>query len=375
MVEWLNTLWVRKDIPQKIEVRQLIRGNRGDLIFHETFSQNDRRDIEVVTQLANRILAACQHDCDVAEKKRSYLIDVIDDYKSADKLVRAVGPLTPERKYLQKLGEGDGPGGVLDDEEMDERNLSLRYIERLLKHVEWKEDSLNKVVGDLLLFQRDTIAEQRGWISDREKNHMAFFLQLQDALDRSKERDRAGALTDLKIEGVREAMRYGRNLLFGLFGPSANKDAPKQIGTGNVVLENIKARIDRNSERSLIDGFLVDCEKAGILPQLFGEWTEAGPVKDKPGIFTPEQFAILLKVRDGDIPPEAIDQIIPTFGGQYEITFEQIARAQPLIPDSIGSALMELKELRERRRAAAIPSTSSSGGGDTIDAPTPPAER
>lgn len=365
LATWLRTFWARDEYPTRLELWQVFGRNgldRGHQIFVEDFKGGKELDPEQVAKLANEVLAAAQHDTDCRGVASLYQIDVIDPHRSAKPIIRRLGPLHPQQSYLEKIGSKPGAAISLGDEEDGEglalngRTLSLAYIKEGHDRLRWREGRNDKVIGEVVELLGIMVQELRASNAQLMQGHMTFFLQLQEALDRSKERERQGAWTDMKVEMARDGLRAGRNLVFGFFGPSADRGAPKLAGANGVLgslKEKIAFQIDKNSERSLIDGFLNDCEKAGILTKLFGEWTEQGPVRDKPGIFSFEQAAILVKVRDGELPPEVIDQILPGMGGAFEITFEQINRAQPLIPEGMGQALLELRDLRERRRVAA----------------------
>lgn len=354
LTTWLHKLWHADEPPQRIEVWQMFNPRvsvRGQLIFHIDFKPNSKYSAEDANRLANEIRAVAQDDCNAAERKSYYEIQVIDHNRGAAPLVRRLGPLEPVLAYLTK--PGDDHERDADDELPGPRTVTERYNERMMRHLEQKENSLNRVLGDTLLMMRDHIVEQRTWIASMMSQNIQFHGELQNALDRRKERELSGAWTELKVGMARDALRSGRNVLLGLFGSAAAEPA-KQVNmtAATAVASAVVKKIGRSVERSLIDGFLTDCEQLGLLPQLFGEWNEQGPLADKPGIFTPAQFAVLIRVRDGELPPEAVDEIIPGFGGKHEISFEQIARAQPLIPDGIGQALIELKTLREQKRTS-----------------------
>jgi hypothetical protein len=354
LATWLHAFWARGEYPERIEVRQIIRGARGELVHHQDFRANDPQNIEQVTKLANEILAACQHDCDVAERKRAYQVDVIDRNRKAHPVVRGIGPLQPSRRYLVK------PEDLDDDEEGDPltgKGVSLAYINRMYVHLEHKESALNQILGDALTFQRDTITEQRAWIASLTANQIKFFLELQDALDRRDERAVGRAMTELKVEFLRDGRRLGRNLLVSLFGAEAAEQ-------GQLPGSGATKRPAFSPVRELLDGFLHDCQEAKIDVALFGEWAKDDqgkvvPVTDKPGIFTPQQVGILVSVRDGNLPVEALDEIVPGLGGKHEISIDQMVRAQPLITEGIGQALVQIKRLCETRRASRQASSSA----------------
>ena len=107
----------------------------------------------------------------------------------------------------------------------------------------------------------------------------------------------------------------------------------------------------QSEERVAVADFLRDCEAVGIFNKLFGVWNEKGVVTE--GIFTPIQCATLVKIRDGQLPAEALDDLLPGSSSAIAITPKQIAAAQPLMPESVGLSLMRIKSIRDRKRAAA----------------------
>lgn len=349
-------------MPQRLELWQVFNPHlsvRGKMIYQEDFKSNAKYDPEQANELANKIWATAQHDCNCAERKSFYEIAVVDHNRTAQPLIHRIGPLFFSTTYLEK----PGGNGARDDEDDDEypsglRSKAERYIERMLKHIEWKEQSLNAVTGDLLMARRDEAISMREWVALLMKGNMENFLATQSALDRRKERDLAGAWTEMKVETAREGMRMARNLLTGFGGAVVSGTPPSEVT--KAIVDNVKLRIAQNTERTMIANFLRDCEQQGVFAKLFGEWTDDGPVAEKPGIFTWEQGAILIQVRDGDLPVEAVDEIITGFGGKFEIKHEQLFAAQPFVSQGTGQALIELKEIRERKRAAATPQTSES---------------
>lgn len=360
LATWLHSLWARDTPPEQIQLWPLFnpkRSVRGKMIHQVHPKANSTCSPEDAVNLANELLSLAQNDCDAAEQKSFYEVAIIDHDRRSEPLVRRIGPLHPQISYLEKPG---GRQGAEDDEDDDNpRSMTLRYIDRNLRHVEWKEQALNQVTGDLLMTLRELNTELRQENAQLRQSQHMMFLSMQDALDRRKERDLAGAWTELKVSMAKDGVRAGRNLLLGLFGKAAveavsAQPAPASNHMTGQIAHAVKKRLSERTERTLIDGFLRDCEDAGILSKLFGEWNDNGVVPGSaPGVFTARQFAILMKVRDGEAPPAALDQIVPGFGGTDEITMQQIMEAQPFIPEGIGQALIELKEMREVAHATA----------------------
>jgi hypothetical protein len=107
---------------------------------------------------------------------------------------------------------------------------------------------------------------------------------------------------------------------------------------------------------------MTDCEHVdGLMDKLTGEAEDVNGklVMIKPGILNPKQVAILVGVRGGFLPPDALDPIMPDSGHKLEITMAQVTQAmQAGVTEGIGMALMELKTLREQACAKAAPPPS-----------------
>lgn len=364
LAKWLHVLWARDTPPEKLEVWQIFNPNasvRGKMIHQTVFKANSKYTIEDCVKLANEILAASQNDCNCVGRKSQYEIAVIDFHQRSNPLVRRLGPLFPRQQSLI-LDGARSPSAGGDDEDDDGlapgmKPTAERYLERLMRHLEAKEQGLNRVLGDILIHQQQTAEDLRTHNRQLQEASFQMFLQLQDAMDRKDDRATARAMTDLKVEFIRDGRRLGRNLLLGLFGPDATTDRalpPAQqqpTSAAAKVLQDMKTKVDSSLERTLIDGFLTDCEQAGLLEKLCGAWDDNGPIKDKPGVLTPEQVTIMLRVRAGAMPVDAIDEILPGYKGKHEISVPQVVAAAEFLPESIQQALLELKNLRDRRRA------------------------
>lgn len=385
LTTWLHRLWARNEPPERIELWQVFGRNkldRGAMVFHEDFKPNANLDPEQANKLANEIIASAKNDCASVGRQQHYQIAVIDRHRRSSPLIRRLGPIMPEPTFLVKTGER---GGTDDFDEEDEdgpqshKSLSLAYTREANEQTRWDKRRYDAVMGDLLTLQSSIITQQQTWVDKMMGERMTFFAQLQDSLDRQLDRDNAREWAKLKVTLARDGLRTARNLLPGLFGPSGTEGEPgpgqggsngqTSIGSGNGTgaVEKNNALIDRfggSPERAIIDHFLFDCEEAGMNVALFGEWEERDgyvePIEGKPGIFSPQQYAVLIGVRDGKLSPSALDAILPNSGDPKAITQEQVIRAQSLegMTDAIGMSIIELVGLRQRRREAAIPKES-----------------
>jgi hypothetical protein len=169
-----------------------------------------------------------------------------------------------------------------------------------------------------------------------------------------------------------EALRMGRNLLPGLF--SEAREAPQQPqSNGNGHAQQSQPTHGHSAERALVDNFLHDCEKEGLMEKLFGEAEEQDGklVVTKPGIFTPRQARILIGVRGGFLSPDALDPLMPESGDPISITMQQVSLAMDAgITEGIGMALMEIKAMRERAREN---KAAAAAAKPTVEKPAPEA--
>lgn len=373
LATWLRTFWAREESPSRLELWQVFGRNgldRGHQIFVEDFKNGRELDPEQVTKLANEVLAAAQHDTDCRQIASLYQIDVIDLHRSTKPIVRRLGPLHPQQTYLEKLGK---PGAALSsqggEEEDDDglplngRGLSLRYIQELFAQIRFGQQLNYRVLGEMIQENRDDRTQVRSWLSEMMQLNIATHRQLQDAEDRKAEREIRLQMSKFKVDLMKEGMRTARNLLPGLFGPSAappgqSVELPGPQDGKPLSAAEEKRRLQRFSpEWVLLDNFFADVEEIpGLDVKLFGEWEivegRMRPVEGKAGIFTPEQCAVLFGVRMRALAPEALDVIVPRSGDPRQITEEQVIRAAPLMPESMGTAILELVALRERAKAA-----------------------
>lgn len=361
---WLNRLWARNEPPSRIEVWQMFGRNkavRGEMIHHEDFKHGEKLDIEQATKLSNEIIEAAQNDCDSTRREAWYQIAVIDHHRKSNPLVRRLGPLQPKRAYaIAKAGDETEE----DDDQGDIKATNLKYVQEGLAQARWDKQRYDRVMGEMLILQDSIIKQQQSQIDRMFDKQMTFFEKLQEAEDRRLDRDVVRAKEQFKIEMWQDGMRTARNLLPGLF--AAKRDESRSAlpdegqhdgGNGNNGSSNGSAakQYGPSEERALVDNFLTDVERDEKLSvALFGDFEEReGKLAlVKPGIFSIKQYSILLKVRDGMLPPGALDQMMPDSGEPLAITQEQVQKAIGAgVTDGIGMALFELMGLRNRRRA------------------------
>jgi hypothetical protein len=374
LARWIIRLWSRGEVPERVEVYQTFgrnRNNRGERIFHEDYKPNEKLSNEQAVKLSNEILSECQHDCDSLPASQirngaTYQIAVIDRNRRSEPLVRRIGPLTPKRSYaLVKVGDEDDDD--LDDGETprDAKALELKYMQEGMEQVRWDKRRYDGVMGEMLLLYHNTVEQlrnQNGQLMDRV---MLFFDKVQEAQDRSLDRELIREKEKFKLSMYRDGIRTAQNMLPRLFaGVESHKKEGNGHGHANGAMvaaaagvtpeEASKVAYGPSPERTLIDNFLQGCEDEGedLLIKLFGDFEERDGklVQVKPGIFSLQQYAVLLGVRDGKLSPDAVDPLMPNSGHDLCIKQEQIVKAMEAgVTQGLGTAIIELVGLRQAK--------------------------
>jgi hypothetical protein len=362
---WLNRLWARKEPPERLEVYQAFgrnRNNRGEMIHHEDFSAGQEMDIERVTKMSNEIIEACQNDADSARRQSYYQLAIIDRNRRSSPLIRRIGPIHTKRAYLTVAGED---GEEDEDDVPNAKNLQLEYIREGLSQARWDKNRYDKVMGEMLLLQDNIIRNQQTHIDRMFNNMMAFQDKMLEAQDRALDRELIREKEKFKLGLYKEGIRTARNLLPNIF--AAREEESRQLNGNGAAASNghsngtasngesskPKQQHPVSPESTLVDNFLNDIEEEGedLCSKLFGEYEEKnGKIEwTKQGIFTPQQFAILVGVRQRQLPASALDPLMPQSGHAYAVTEDQIAKAGDAgVTEGIGIALVELIALRNR---------------------------
>jgi hypothetical protein len=358
LTKHLNRLWARNEPPERVEVWQVFgkeKRDRGDMIFHQDFSPGTKLDIEKANHLANEIIAAAQNDCDATPKRREayFQIAIIDKNRRAVPLVRRLGPLRPQRNVaLVRDGEIDAE---TDEEEMSIRTLEHARLKTGFEELRWGTNRNDRVLGELLMLMGSIIQEQRDETRVLRTEVREERRARDEAEDRRAQREMMLEEKRFSIGLKKEALRVGRNLIPGLF--SEARETPQIANghsNGNGQTQPDQPQYGASTERALVDNFLTDIEgEEGLEEKLFGEAEEKNGeiVVTRTGIFTPKQASILIGVRRGFLPPDALDPLMPESGHKISITMEQIQQAMEAgITDGMGMSLMELKDVRKRAR-------------------------
>jgi len=379
LTRWLNRIWARGEVPERIEVYQTFgrnRNTRGERIFFETFKVNEKLNIEQVVKLTNEILSECQHDCDSLPPTQirngaTYQLCVIDRNTRSEPLVRRLGPLTPKRAYAIARGDEED----LDDEDgpHDAKTLQLKYMQEGMEQVRWDKRRYDGVMGEMLLLQHNTIERLQNQQERLLDRVMLFFDKMQESQDRALDRELIREKEKFKLSLYRDGIRTAQNMLPRLFAGvqshkkeanganghanGANGHANGASAMGAAANEAAKAVYGPSPERTLIDNFLQGCEDEGgeaLMLKLFGEYEDRDDDKvvvTKPGVFSFDQYSILQKIRAGYLPPDAVDPLMPDSGHELAITEQQIKQAvEAGVTQGIGTAMIELVGLRRAKK-------------------------
>lgn len=360
LTEWLNRLWARNEPPERVELWQVFgkyKSQPGEMIHHEDF-RTDKLDVEQVNKLANEILAAAQNDADGLAKESSYQLRIIDRNRKANPLVRRIGPLMPKRKKALAVGaEGFANGGDDEDEELDSKSLNYRYAKDNMDQSRWDKQRYDTVMGHMLGLYHTQVQVLQDHNQQLMLQNINMFERMQEAQDRSLDRELIRDKEKLKADLMKDGFRAARNLLPGLFA----KDKSPQQQIASPQEENGEAgeqpKYGASPERTLVTNFLNDCDDAKLMIPLFGDYEEQPDGKAKliiPGIFSTKQFYVLFGVSEGQLPPSALDNLMPDSEHKDSVTEEQLMRAQQAgVTEGIGMALVQVIGLRQQARAAA----------------------
>lgn len=356
LLEWLNRLWARNEPPERIEVWQTFGRNkaiRGEMIHHEDFRHGEKLDIEQVNRMANEIVEAAQNDCDSARRESWYQIAITDRNRKASPLIRRLGPLQPKRAYaVAKVGDENGEN---DEEVMDARSIDLKYVQEGLAQARWDKTRYDRVMGEMLILQDNIIKNQQNVIDRFFNQQVSLFEKMQEAEDRRLDRDIIREKEKFKIDLWKDGMRTAANLLPGLFksATDANKSPRLEVDEKQPSTDSESKDYGPSQERTLVDNFLSYCDDDDISIKMFGDFEEREGklVQVAPGIFTVQQYAVMLGVRDGRYPVDTLDQLMPDSGHQNAIKQEQVEQAAKSgMTNGIGLAILELLALRQQAR-------------------------
>lgn len=394
LVEWLERLWTRDTPPMRLEVWWVIGINRDvrrSLVFYENFRQPetpaDNWHVEHCARLSGELLQAAQDWTDSKRKACSFEIAIVDSYQQTRPLTRAIGPLQPGQAYAGVYPDGE----PRDDEDDDDatigiKPLSHKYVSKMFRSLHRMMEQTHAMAGDFMQLQQHAI-QQRD--ASNERLHMInaqLHEQKQTAEDRATERAMWVKREEMKNKAIGSGLKVTENLLYGWFGmtPEVSGGAGAGAGEGgDGKALQAPRRHAPSAEQRLIESFLEEAAEEQLSVKLFGDWRDtdkltlqdvfAGVRLEQPGIFTAQQFGILLGVAQGALAPDALDALMPDSGKPAAVTFQQLTEAQPLLTQGMKVAFERIQALRmeARERRAAQAQTIDSGAAPQEGQATP----
>jgi hypothetical protein len=393
---WIQQLWRDDESPVKIHVVQLAQRGQafGSIIDREDFPSPKLIDADRAAELANRFITSAQSDCDkVVRKAQSYGIIAYDSARASEPYRRYPLYLRPRNAFLMTPQQASGMESEDDDEQVDAKSLSLRYTKSLIDASQFDKEHYSKVFGETFLLLREMVREQHSQVSELMSQNMRMFGEVitairarEEAMSSAEDRAEQREWRKMKMTLAQDGMRTVRNMLPSLIGqgraapppapaasqpqaqlrpqaavasprPQPKMSAAPQPQPQPALEDGIGAHEDQppemvqpqSAEAICIDNFLNDCEQTGVAVKLFGDWRDSDGklALVERGIFTEQQFLVFVRVRDGRLPVEALDGLLPDSGSPLAISDEQIMRAMPLLTEGTAMGLMELLNLRK----------------------------
>lgn len=386
LVEWIVALWRNGEKVDVLDCAQVF-GKRnitfGNVVHREVFSNLVQLDAETAVSLANAFVGAAQRDCTrMIRKPQTYYVRAYRSAAGAEPISNY--PLYVQPKITALTLRDPGASSLVHSDDDDEDGgglpradrVSLAYITKMIEAGQFDKQLFSSTFGELLMLSREREKQHYTWIGELMQMNKSLFVEVMTAM-----RDREAALSSaedraidrdmrkMKMDLLKDGVRTGRNLLTGLFGERMaaakqtnghSEGAAEGAANGN---GNGASKI-KTEEQILLDNFFHDCEATGISIALFGDWKQPDPKSDPvqvtPGIFTKEQLFTLMKVRSGIAPGEMLDDLDPDSGKPLAVTMEQITRAQDVMSEGTAMGLLQLFNLRKRKRAPQPPPPAAS---------------
>lgn len=361
LVTWLERLWTRDNPPDRLEVWWMIgefKDHKHRLVFYENFTQGKDLNIEECGRLCGEMLKAVQDWTDGKRRLCSFEIFLTDFYQQVIPLCKTIGPLLPQTQYAGVHPDGEPTGADEDGEGGGGlKPLSHKYLSKTIRSVHRTMEETHAIIGDTMRMMQAIMLSQQSHNERLQNANMALYDQKQIAEDRGAEREVWVRKEQAKVKAIEKSLTVGTNLVYGWLGMPTAAETTVEGGQGAGQGQALSARRHPGSpEQKLVESFLEEAAEEKLSIQLFGDWKDtanltlqevlAGLGLQKPGIFTPQQFGILLAVRAGVLPPEALDSLLHDSGQPQAITAEQTLLAQPLLTQGMAVALVQIRQLR-----------------------------
>lgn len=348
---WLDRLFneppAEGQFPERLEVRIVIGKQRkyGPLLENIPFAPvnasaeaikkgagTGKPDKEKLVELSNRILHSIQRDCDETRKPTVYGIFAWHFRRGDEPYSQFLRRCEPKGRYSKNNGA--------EDEDDEDKSLERRFSTQILRHQETMFGLAGAAMEGMYDRQDRTIAR----LLDRNERLEGRVEKLVDMLERAlnmeAERHERLEWAKVKVEGVRKGLDFAIQMA----PPLLNQLAGKQIVPTSDTHETITLR---NFFRTVEEGGAMTKEQAYAA---FGEYDET-PDRNliKPGVLTPVQGEILVRVALGQMAPDELDKLMPD--GPHQVTGEQAVRLQQIFSLEQIAPLMLIFESRRNKKA------------------------
>lgn len=383
LAEWISRQWRNKEFLRELDIVQSFGKKNivfGLVLDTEKFDPSSPMNQEVAVDICNRFFAAAIRDCTrVQRQPANYYVRAWNESRGAEPVDAFPLYVLPRTTALTRRDPAGGSNE--DDGDMTAEKLALAYSAKLIEANQFDRTHISSTFGDIVLQAREREREMRAWISDLMKQNKDMFVEVmaalrarEEALATAEERIAHREMLKLKIELIKDGIYTGRNLLTGLFGKAmagANTNGGNSGANGS-------GGPQRSEEQVLLHTFFQDCKNSGIENKLFGEWKKDDQtnmmVCISPGIFTPDQFKLIIGVYRGELAPDALDELDPASGKPLAVTFDQIQDAQTTMPAKMSGLMLQLFDLRKRRRAEAAAAAAAAQTPTATATAVPPTE-
>lgn len=375
--KWIARQWRRGETVDKIDLVEFFhRGQNqgyGNVVDWESFPTARDVNQEEAVELSNRFVGSAQLNCErVHEKPMAYYARAFDRARSTDAapVDTFVIKCTPRPRFA---AAGASFQTTDDDPEAIARS-GFKFVSTALQlyHRERDRDEVTK--DDLIVILLKERQAEREYAITRDRMYrelmgdwVAAVRAREEALSLELDRVPQREMAKVRAEVIREAAKVGRTLLTGGFMKMFPKSFPQpqpqsqpqlQQGPGNSSDGTTSPTPEpRSQEQILIEALLRNCRAAALDIALFGDWRKDKDGKLElvaPGVFTSEQFFVLMKVLTGRESVEALDDLLMDSGKAVAITPDQIMAAQNLdgMTDEISDNLVKLMQLRMQKKTA-----------------------
>lgn len=341
--EWLESLFFgAENFPEALDVR-VVRGKdyatMGPRIKQYLYPAGRQKPTkEEIVKLSNEILYLIQRDCDVHRKRVVYHVAAIHFARGPEPYERWLLDCQPGATYRNGSSprHSDGDGGDGDGDE--EGSVENRFGVQILKHHERLVDLLGGAFEGIM-DRMDRMLERSLQRNAQLETRVEKLLdQVERARSLEMEREQQRLWNDVKRDAAKRGLEIGSQivppLVNRLIGQSVVESEPLEV----VTLKNFFKEKSEGGQFTPEEGEAV-----------FGKWDVSDPQSVKlirPGILTPAQSHVLIKVMSGEMSPAALDQLVP--GGSEQILPEQAMALQQIFGMERLAPLLLLFQSRQK---------------------------